>query len=474
MVSMAEQGVELSVVDGVGFTSPAPDTVEVERGGWRLRVKRLDRGVAAALRHLAGRAARYAELETIALATDPAADLGRLSQEVGRLVNRSLLVARCVVGGEELLRATAVSTLARFGAVLPPAGVPIQLSRFAYARRDGDAMVVESPDSYARVEVRAPGLAGLLFRLAVPHPVGQACSAAPGVSADAARAAVALLFGVGILEPAAGEARPQADLREFHDVLMHAANRIGLTDRPIGGTFRFDGTIPPLPALRAVPPGPRVPLPVPDPSGALAHDPPLSRVLADRRSVRTYGAEPITVDQVGEFLHRVARVDFVVPVGPAAHQKYETSRRPYPSGGAAYDLEFYLTVRRCRGLDVGIYHYDPAGHLLTMVCDDAGPIRKLLLQAKLAAGMPEPPQVLVTLASRFGRLSWKYEGMAYATTLKNVGVLYQTMYLTATAMGLAPCALGAGDSAVFAQATGLDPLAESSVGEFMLGTRPEA
>jgi thiazoline dehydrogenase / protease len=39
-------------------------------------------------------------------------------------------------------------------------------------------------------------------------------------------------------------------------------------------------------------------------------------------------------------------------------------------------------------------------------------------------------------------------------------------------MGLAPCALGSGDSSTFARATGLDPIVESSVGEFMLGSLP--
>ena len=37
-----------------------------------------------------------------------------------------------------------------------------------------------------------------------------------------------------------------------------------------------------------------------------------------------------------------------------------------------------------------------------------------------------------------------------------------------TALGLAPCALGAGNSDTFAQATGLDYFAETSVGEFIL------
>ena len=83
------------------------------------------------------------------------------------------------------------------------------------------------------------------------------------------------------------------------------------------------------------------------------------------------------------------------------------------------------------------------------------------------------PQVLVTLASRFDRTSWKYRGIAYALTLKNVGVLYATMQLAVTAMGLGGCALGTGNAAHFAEATGRDPAAESSVGEFLLGSLPE-
>lgn len=42
------------------------------------------------------------------------------------------------------------------------------------------------------------------------------------------------------------------------------------------------------------------------------------------------------------------------------------------------------------------------------------------------------------------------------------------MYLVATAMGLAPCALGNGDPALFAAASGIDALEETSVAEFAL------
>jgi SagB-type dehydrogenase family enzyme len=79
-------------------------------------------------------------------------------------------------------------------------------------------------------------------------------------------------------------------------------------------------------------------------------------------------------------------------------------------------------------------------------------------------------QVLLILAARFARVAWKYESIAYALTLKHVGVVYQTMYLAATAMGLAPCAIGGGDANLFARAAGTDYCAETSVGEFLLGS----
>jgi oxazoline/thiazoline dehydrogenase len=79
--------------------------------------------------------------------------------------------------------------------------------------------------------------------------------------------------------------------------------------------------------------------------------------------------------------------------------------------------------------------------------------------------------VLITMAARFQRLSWKYESISYSLMLKNVGALFQTMYLVATAMDLAPCALGGGDSDLFARAAGLDYYAETSVGEFLIGSK---
>jgi SagB-type dehydrogenase family enzyme len=55
--------------------------------------------------------------------------------------------------------------------------------------------------------------------------------------------------------------------------------------------------------------------------------------------------------------------------------------------------------------------------------------------------------------------------------MKNVGCIYQQMYLVATALNLAPCALGGGNADHFAAVSGLDYYTEGSVGEFALSGR---
>ena len=94
---------------------------------------------------------------------------------------------------------------------------------------------------------------------------------------------------------------------------------------------------------------------------------------------------------------------------------------------------------------------------------------KILKDAWYASGKQDRPQILISIAARFGRLSWKYESIAYSLILKHVGVLYQTMYLIATAMNLAPCALGSGNADLFTKIAGTNYYAESTVGEFILG-----
>src|ERR1700678_1283868 len=84
----------------------------------------------------------------------------------------------------------------------------------------------------------------------------------------------------------------------------------------------------------------------------------------------------------------------------------------------------------------GFYHYDAGAHELAPIGVPANDLDALLAEAEEAMGAPAAPQILITIAARFGRISWKYSSIAYALVLKDVGVLTQTLYLMATDTGL--------------------------------------
>lgn len=356
------------------------------------------------------------------------------------------------------------------------AGRRYVLSRFAYLRREGTEAVLESPLAHARIilnDCRAAALVGLL---AAPATVEELAQRVSGLGVDALVGVLALLMRAGMLgeEGAEDQQVPALQTWEFHDLLFHARTRRGRFDAPYGGTYRLANRLAPPPALKPAMAGEVHELYRPDLDRLERDDPPLARVQEQRRSIREFDAtRPITDRQLGEFLFRVARVtgcrerEIATPHGPV-HQDF--AARPYPAGGGLYELEIYAAIQACNHLAPGLYHYDPAGHRLIRLCGRTSDVADLLRDAAASTGTPEDTlQVLLILTSRFARLAWKYESIAYALTLKHVGVLYQTMYLAATAMGLAPCAIGGGDADLFARAAGTDYCAETSVGEFLLG-----
>src|SRR5215471_16868108 len=93
----------------------------------------------------------------------------------------------------------------------------------------------------------------------------------------------------------------------------------------------------------------------------------------------------------------------------------------------------------------------------------------LLRGAAFAMGTQAAPQVLFTIAARFGRTSWKYSSIAYAPVLKDVGALMQTFYLMATDMGLGGCAIGISNIDLFAKMTAIEFHVEGPVGQFAIG-----
>jgi SagB-type dehydrogenase family enzyme len=277
-----------------------------------------------------------------------------------------------------------------------------------------------------------------------------------------------VLWNARALSPGDSGESPEATDRtlamwDFHDLLFHSRSRLGRHSNPYGGTYPFKDVFDPLPVVKPPMSDAIVPLYRPDLERLSMEERSFTSVLEARRSVREQGDPPLSAEQLGEFLYRAARIQKMSEDGGV-------SFRPHPGGGALHELEIYPLVDRCRGLEAGLYHYDPRAHQLSKLGPPSPYVRALLQMAAVTGLLERPPQVLLVVAARFQRMQLKYQSMTYSVILKNVGALYQTMYLVATAMGLAPCALGGGHSDLFAQAAGLNYLEETSVGEFLLGS----
>ncbi len=84
--------------------------------------------------------------------------------------------------------------------------------------------------------------------------------------------------------------------------------------------------------------------------------------------------------------------------------------------------------------------------------------------AQLSMDAAVAPQILITIAARFGRVSWKYSSIAYALVLKDAGALMQTFYLMANDLGLGGCAIGISNIDLFAKMKGFNFNIEGPVG----------
>ena len=445
----------------------------VDRRQYRMRAP--SGPLANVIARLAGSGASEDDLCEEVLQSGDASALVSVVSMIRALDAGALLQRRVVLDGRPLATLTPMASSFHFHADPSLCERRLKLSRFAYLRADGGSLRVESPLGWARLDLHDPRAAAVTVALAEAHARHDLDALFPDLGGSPIEGLLMLLQNVAALVDAddreesgnvAASPRPSG-WWEFHDLLFHMRSRRGRHDAPYGGTFRHGTTMPP-PLIKPRSEAEAVPLPRPDLDNLRRSDPPFADVVERRRSLRTYGAEPLTIEQVGEFLYRCARYQIVL-----SDEATDYALRPTPAGGALQELELYLLVGRCRGLDRGVYHYRPSEHALTLVARPSPRFENVLGSARSMMHSESSPDVYLQITARCQRVFWKYESMAYALILKNLGALYATMYLAATAMNLAPCAFGGGDSELFSTIAGLDPFEEPAIGEFVLGPRAE-
>jgi len=158
----------------------------------------------------------------------------------------------------------------------------------------------------------------------------------------------------------------------------------------------------------------------------------LDQALRTRRSVRDYAARAITLNQLSYLLWAsdgVSRKHF--------GQQFRTA----PSAGATYPIETYLVVNNVDGLNEGIYHYVVASHSLEEL--SSGNFGKAIAKAALDQEMCAEAAVVFVWTAVFERSLRRYGQRCYRYIYLDAGHIAENLALTAVAISLGSCQIGA-------------------------------
>ncbi|MDV9177021.1 amino acid adenylation domain-containing protein, partial [Streptomyces sp. W16] len=155
--------------------------------------------------------------------------------------------------------------------------------------------------------------------------------------------------------------------------------------------------------------------------------------VPERRSVRHYLSDPVTVDHLGRLL---------AALGSRTTDDSPFPRYRYPSGGNLYPVQtyVYLAPGRVKGADPGVYYYQPDTHRLVPLTPDADIPPSVHAAMNRAAF--EASAFSVYLVARRSAVDPLYGAMADELCYVEAGAISQLLMTTAAEAGLGLCPIG--------------------------------
>jgi SagB-type dehydrogenase family enzyme len=155
----------------------------------------------------------------------------------------------------------------------------------------------------------------------------------------------------------------------------------------------------------------------------------VEEALLQRRSIRAYSGENLTIDEVSQLLW--AAQGITAPWGG----------RTAPSAGALYPLELYVVIGTVDGIDEGVYRYRPEKHELEKVKD--GDVRAELADAALGQECIRDAAINIVFTAVYERTTGKYSERGIRYVYMEAGHAAQNVYLQADALDLGTVTIGA-------------------------------
>lgn len=168
-----------------------------------------------------------------------------------------------------------------------------------------------------------------------------------------------------------------------------------------------------------------VELPSPIFKGTLSFE----EVLTKRRSIREFKEEPINIQELSQLLFAAQGITA------------KWGGRTAPSAGALYPMEVYVVGGKIKGVDPGIYRYEPNNHRLIKVKD--GDKRGDLLKAALFQSPIKKAPLSFVITAIYERTTGKYGERGKRYAILEAGHIAQNILLQAVALNLSGVPVGA-------------------------------
>jgi len=178
------------------------------------------------------------------------------------------------------------------------------------------------------------------------------------------------------------------------------------------------------------------------PPPKLRGDVSVEQAIANRRSIRSYASDALSLDEVSQLLWCAQGVT------------HDGDLRAAPSAGATLPMTVYLVAGDVDGLEPGVYRYQPNRHSLERTIE--GDVRDELDAASLRQGMSREAPAGIVLAAEYERTTGRYGKRGIRYVHIEVGHIGQNISLQAEALGLATVAVGAFDDAAVKSVLQLD------------------
>jgi SagB-type dehydrogenase family enzyme len=148
----------------------------------------------------------------------------------------------------------------------------------------------------------------------------------------------------------------------------------------------------------------------------------VEKALAERRSIRSFKEEPLTVNELSQILWAAQGIT-----------EPKKGLRTAPSARALFLVEVYVLPGNVTNLPMGIYKYKPQGHELIKIAD--GDKKAELFKAVGQAPIKNAPVVLVFsgLSEKTQRPAWMYLEAGHAA---------QNVYLQAVSLKMGGVVMG--------------------------------